>query len=356
MGKKIKVLIVDDSAIVRQTLSNIFSSDEDMEVIGAAKDPFDAAELLKTMVPDVITLDIEMPRMDGITFLKKIMSLHPIPIVIISQVAQEGSKKAFEALEFGAVEVIAKPKINSTKFFEESKILLCDIIKAASVARVRRISLVHNIIVKPKLSADVIIPKKEPKYYPENNQKIIVIGASTGGTEAISQILKEINTTVAGIVIVQHMPEMFTRLFAERLNEINSAFVTEAKNGDTVERGKVLIAPGNKHLVLKNSGSKYFVEVKDGPLVNRHRPSIDVLFRSAAQNAGKNAIGILLTGMGDDGAHGLLELKEAGAHTIAQDEQSCVVYGMPKEAFELGAVKEVLNLSRIAQQITVLGK
>ena len=356
MGKKIKVLIVDDSAIVRQTLSNIFSSDEDMEVIGAAKDPFDAAELLKTMVPDVITLDIEMPRMDGITFLKKIMSLHPIPIVIISQVAQEGSKKAFEALEFGAVEVIAKPKINSTKFFEESKILLCDIIKAASVARVRRISLVHNIIVKPKLSADVIIPKKEPKYYPENNQKIIVIGASTGGTEAISQILKEINTTVAGIVIVQHMPEMFTRLFAERLNEINSAFVTEAKNGDTVERGKVLIAPGNKHLVLKNSGSKYFVEVKDGPLVNRHRPSIDVLFRSAAQNACKNAIGILLTGMGDDGAHGLLELKEAGAHTIAQDEQSCVVYGMPKEAFELGAVKEVLNLSRIAQQITVLGK
>jgi two-component system chemotaxis response regulator CheB len=356
MGRKIKVLIVDDSAIVRQTLSNIFSSDEDLEVIGAAKDPYDAAELLKTMVPDVMTLDIEMPRMDGITFLKKIMSLHPIPIVIISQVAQEGSKKAFEALEFGAVEVIAKPKINSTKFFEESKILLCDIIKAASVARVRRISLVQNIIVKPKLSADVIIPKKEPKYYPENKQKIIVIGASTGGTEAISHILSEINTTVAGIVIVQHMPEMFTRLFAERLNEINTAFVTEAKNGDTVERGKVLIAPGNKHLVLKNSGSKYFVEVKDGPLVNRHRPSIDVLFRSAAQNAGKNAIGILLTGMGDDGAHGLLELKEAGAHTIAQDEQSCVVYGMPKEAFELGAVKEVLNLSRIAQQITILGK
>jgi two-component system chemotaxis response regulator CheB len=356
MKKKIKVLIVDDSAIVRQTLTNIFSSDEDLEVIGTAKDPFDAAELLKTMVPDVITLDIEMPRMDGITFLKKIMSLHPIPIVIISQVAQEGSKKAFEALEFGAVEVIAKPKVNSTKFFEESKILLCDVIKAASVARVKRISLVQNIIVKPKLSADVIIPKKEPKYYPENMQKIVLIGASTGGTEAITNILGELNNTSCGIVIVQHMPEMFTKLFADRLNELNTLQVSEAKNGDTVERGKVLIAPGNKHLILKNSGSKYYVEVKDGPLVNRHRPSIDVLFRSAAQNAGRNAIGILLTGMGDDGAHGLLEMKEAGGHTIAQDENSCVVFGMPKEAIEIGAAKEVLNLFRISQQIMLLGK
>ncbi len=356
MKKTIKVLIVDDSAIVRQTLTNIFSSDEDLEVIGAAKDPFDAAELLKSMVPDVITLDIEMPRMDGITFLKKIMSLHPIPIVIISQVAQEGSKKAFEALEFGAVEVIAKPKVNSTKFFEESKILLCDVIKAASVARVKRISLVQNIIVKPKLSADAVIPKKEPKYFPENQQKVVVIGASTGGTEAISSILAELNNTSCGIVIVQHMPEMFTKLFADRLNELNTLHVTEAKNGDTVERGKVLIAPGNKHIILKNSGSKYFVEVKDGPLVNRHRPSIDVLFRSAAQNAGKNAIGILLTGMGDDGAQGLLEMKEAGAHTIAQDENSCVVFGMPKEAIEIGAAKEVLNLYRISQQILVLGK
>lgn len=356
MSRKIKVLIVDDSAIVRQTLSNIFSSDEDLEVIGAAKDPFDAAELLKNMVPDVITLDIEMPRMDGITFLKKIMSLHPIPIVIISQVAQEGSKKAFEALEFGAVEVIAKPKVNSTKFFEESKIQLCDVVKAASVARVKRISLIQNIIVKPKHSADVVIPKKEPKYFPENKQKVVVLGASTGGTEAINQIINEINSSVCGIVIVQHMPEMFTKLFAERLNGVNGLSVSEAKNGDIVEKGKVLIAPGNKHLVLKNSGSKYFVEIKDGELVNRHRPSIDVLFRSAAQFAGKNAIGILLTGMGDDGAHGMLEMKDAGAHTIAQDENSCVVFGMPKEAIELGAAKEVLNLSRIAQQIMALGK
>lgn len=348
---KIKVLIVDDSSLVRQAISSILETDKEIEIIGKASNPYEAADFIKDQIPDVITLDIEMPKMDGLTFLKKIMSQHPIPVVIISKIAEKGSEKALLALEYGAVEVIAKPQMVSQHIFNDSKIMLCDVIKAASKARLKRIAPSKGIIVEPKLSADVMLTKKLPKVNVINSEKIIAIGASTGGTEAIASILKDINPNCSGILIVQHMPEFFTKAFADRLNELYNIEVKEAVNGEIVTKGKVLIAPGNKHMMLKNSGTNYFVEIKDGPLVNRHRPSVDVLFRSVAQNVGQNAMGILLTGMGDDGAKGLLEMREAGAQTIAQDEKTSVVFGMPREAIALGAAIKISPLSLIGIHI-----
>ncbi|MBN2486588.1 MAG: chemotaxis response regulator protein-glutamate methylesterase [Bacteroidales bacterium] len=349
--KKIRVLIVDDSAVVRQTLTAILDSDPKIEVIGSASDPFFAAKKIAQEVPDVITLDVEMPRMDGLTFLKKIMSQHPMPVVIISSLTAQGTETGLRALEYGAVEIITKPQMNTKEFIEESKIRICDAVKAAASAKIERktaLSPVQPITVQPKFSADAILPASNGYSMLKTTDIVVAVGASTGGTEALRVFLEELPVDCPGVVIVQHMPENFTRSFAERLNSICKIEVKEAQNGDTVTRGKALIAPGNNHMLLKRSGAKYYVEIQQGPLVNRHRPSVDVLFRSTARYAGKNAIGIIMTGMGDDGAKGLLELKTSGAYTIAQDEKSCVVFGMPKEAINLNAAQKILSLEKIA--------
>lgn len=352
--KKIKVLIVDDSAVVRQALLGVLSSDSDIEVIGTARDPYMAAEKIREQVPDVITLDVEMPRMDGITFLHKIMSQHPIPVVICSSLAGSQSETALKALEYGAVEIIEKPRLGVKQFLEESKVLICDVVKAARVAHLKK-SAPKSIHVAPKLTADAVLERPASKAMVQTTDKIVVVGASTGGTEALKTFLESLPLDAPGIVIVQHMPEHFTAAFARRLDGICSISVKEAENDDTVVRGRALIAPGNRHTLLKRSGSRYFVEVREGPLVCRHRPSVDVLFRSAARYAGKNAVGVIMTGMGDDGAKGMRELKEAGAFNIAQDEDSCVVFGMPKEAIRLGGVDRTLPLTAIAKEVVRLG-
>ncbi len=342
---KIRVLIVDDSAVVRQTLKEVLSSDPEIEVIATAGDPFVAAERISEQVPDVITLDIEMPRMDGLTFLKKIMSQHPIPVVICSSLAEEGALSTLKALEYGAVEIIAKPRLGTRQFLEDSRVTLCEAVKAAAAARLHSLGPSHT--VEPKLTADAIL-SPATRAMAETTEKVVVIGASTGGTEALKTLLEALPADSPGIVIVQHMPELFTRAFANRLDGLCSITVKEAETNDTVIRGRALIAPGNHHLLLKRSGARYYVEIKDGPLVCRHRPSVDVLFRSAARYAGQNAVGVILTGMGDDGARGMLEIKQAGAVTIAQDEATCVVFGMPKEAIKLGAVDKILPLHTVA--------
>jgi two-component system, chemotaxis family, protein-glutamate methylesterase/glutaminase len=348
--KKIKVLIVDDSAVVRMVMQEILISDPEIEVCGAARDPFQAAERIRETVPDVITLDVEMPRMDGLTFLQKIMSQHPIPVVMCSSLTEEGSETALKALEYGAVDIILKPKVGVKQFIEETKISICDTIKAAATVNLKKI-LYNPIKAQPKYTADVIIAKNTSKAMIQTTEKVVVIGASTGGTEALRVILEALPENSPGIVIVQHMPENFTRAFANRLNGLCRISVKEAENDDTVIRGRALIAPGNRHTLLKRSGARYYVEIKDGPLVSRHRPSVDVLFRSAARYAGKNALGVIMTGMGDDGAKGILEMKEAGAYTIAQDEATSVVFGMPKEAIKLGAVDKVIPLQAISNAI-----
>jgi len=350
MGKKIRVLIVDDSAVVRQTLAEILSSDPQIEVVATAADPFIAAERIRHQIPDVITLDVEMPRMDGITFLQKIMTQHPIPVVMCSSLAEERSETALKALEYGAVEIIQKPRLGVKQFLEESKVIICDVVRAASIARVKPIRPGIRK-VPPKLTADVVIAKASSRAMIQTTEKVVVIGASTGGTEALRVFLEALPLDAPGVVIVQHMPEHFTRSFAERLDGICRISVKEAEDNDTVVRGRALIAPGNRHLLLKRSGARYFVEIKDGPLVSRHRPSVDVLFRSAARYAGKNAVGVIMTGMGDDGAKGMVEMKEAGAVTIAQDEHSCVVFGMPHEAIKLGAAERILPLESIAAAV-----
>jgi two-component system, chemotaxis family, protein-glutamate methylesterase/glutaminase len=346
--RKIGVLIVDDSALVRQTLAAILSSDPEIQVLGTASDPYAAAEQIQEQVPDVITLDIEMPRMDGLTFLKKLMSQHPIPVVVCSSLAGEGTQSALRALEYGAVEIITKPRLGTRQFLEESSILLCQTVKAAASARLQRLNPIHT--VQPKLTADAILPAATHAMA-ETTEKVVAIGASTGGTEALKTLLEALPADCPGIVIVQHMPELFTRAFADRLDSLCSITVKEAESNDTILRGRALIAPGNHHLLLKRSGARYFVEIRDGPLVSRHRPSVDVLFRSAARYAGQNAVGVILTGMGDDGARGMLEMKQAGAATIAQDEASCVVFGMPKEAIKLNCVDRIVPLEAVAASI-----
>jgi len=350
--KKIRVLIVDDSASVRQTLKSVLESDPDIEVLATASDPFVAAERIRDEVPDVITLDIEMPRMDGLTFLEKIMSQHPIPIVICSSLTEAGSKTAIAALDRGAVEVITKPKVGTAQFLRESTIHLCDVIKCAAQARLSRRAPPASVRrAEPKLSADAVLPKPSPSAMIQTTERVVAVGASTGGTEALRVFLQALPRDAPGMVIVQHMPEKFTATFAERLDSLCSVTVKEAKNGDTVLRGQALIAPGNHHMLLKRSGARYYVEVRDGPLVSRHRPSVDVLFRSTARYAGSNAVGVILTGMGDDGAKGMHEMKTAGAFNIAQDEATCVVFGMPNEAIKAGGVDRILPLERIAAEV-----
>jgi len=348
----IRVLIVDDSAIIRRMLSEILIADADIEVIGVASDPYMAAKIIAKEVPDVITLDIEMPNMNGLTFLRKIMAQKPIPTVMISSLTEEGSKIALKAFKIGAVEVIVKPKMDSEESMNESKIKILDAVKAAYLSKIKR-KRELEITVQPKFSADIVLSKAVNRKM-HDTEKIVVMGASTGGTEAIYDVLKMMPPNAPGIAIVQHMPEIFTRSFADRLNADVVMNVAEAKDTEALTAGKVLIAPGNKHMLIKRIGRSYFVELVDAAPVNRHRPSVDVLFRSAAVAAGKNAVGVILTGMGDDGAKGLLELKEIGARTIGQDEDTCIVYGMPNVANKIGAVEFQLPLQKIANKILKL--
>jgi two-component system chemotaxis response regulator CheB len=352
--KKIRVLIVDDSAFVRQALRDILESDPQIEVMGVASDPYAAVEQIRREVPDVMTLDVEMPRMDGLTFLERIMSQHPIPVVICSTLTESGSGVALAALQKGAVDIITKPKLGAKEFFEESRVRICDVVKSAAYARIKNRKSQAIPAVAPKLTADAVLPKATSHAMIETTEKVVVVGASTGGTEALSQFLQALPLDCPGVVVVQHMPEVFTARFAERLNTICRITVKEAAGQESVLRGQALIAPGNHHLLLRRSGARYYVEVREGPLVSRHRPSVDVLFRSAARYAGSNAVGVIMTGMGDDGAKGMLEMKEAGAYNIAQDEATCVVYGMPAEAVKLSAVDRIMPLGQIAGEVVRL--
>jgi len=323
----------------------ILATDREIEVIGQARDPIYAMEQIKKNRPDVITLDIEMPRMDGISFLKKIMSEDPIPVVICSSLAEQGAETTLDAIKSGAVEIITKPQVGVKGFLQEAVDEVVGAIKAAAKSRVRKRSA-NTLTVQKKHSADVVL-SKTTKAMTETTEKIIAIGASTGGTQALRKVLEKMPATSPGIVIVQHMPEKFTSSFANHLDEISQMDVMEAKKGDRVIPGRALIAPGGKHMLIKRSGAQYYVDIIDGPLVSRHRPSVDVLFRSVARYAGANAVGCLMTGMGDDGAQGLLEMKQAGATTYAQDEKTSVVFGMPKEAWKKGAAKELIALDDI---------
>jgi len=350
MKKSIKVLVIDDSALVRQTLTEIINSDSQLEVVGTAADPFFAAQKIKSFIPDVITLDVEMPRMDGLTFLKTLMAQYPIPVVIISSLTQQGSSLALRALDQGAVEIVAKSEIRNTKeHLEDSRIRITDAIKAAYMVPVKRIGLnktqpEYTPVVKAgRTGTDEAIYK--------TTDKVIAIGASTGGTEALRYFLRNTPANCPGILITQHMPAGFTKSFADQLNTICEVTVKEAQDGERVMRGHAYIAPGGFHMELYRSGAKYFIRIRDGALVNRHKPSVDVLFNSVANHAGQNALGIIMTGMGRDGAEGLLRMKEAGSRTIAQDEKSSVVFGMPKEAIKLGAADQVLSLKEMPQRM-----
>ena len=362
--KKIRVLIVDDSASVRTTLSEIIDADPDLEVMATASDPYVAVERIRHEVPDVIFLDVEMPRMDGLTFLRKLMSQRPVPVVICSSLAEAGSDTLMQALEAGAVDVVTKPRVDTAQFLLESSMRICDAAKAAAHAKLRGLKKAPppQLRVEAKLTADAVIPALSParlaalKHSLPATDPIIAIGASTGGTEALREVLEALPADTPGIVIVQHMPEKFTNAFARRLDTLCQTSIKEAETGDQVVQGRVLIAPGNQHMALRRTGSRYTVEIVDGPHVSRHRPSVDVLFRSVAQAAGGNAMGVILTGMGDDGARSLLEMRQAGAYTVAQDEESCIVFGTPKEAIDRGGVMKVLPLNRIAAEITAYAR
>ena len=339
--RRIKVLIVDDSAIVRKIFSEELSKYSDIEVVGVAPDPYVARDKIVSLKPDVITLDIEMPRMDGLTFLKKLMKYHPVPTIIVSSLTTKGGKLTLEAMDNGAVDVIGKP--GSSYSVGDMSAQLVEKIRAAS--RV-------NVIKRDTATTITGTDEHEPiKALAQTSNKVIAIGASTGGTEALKKVLTKMPPNSPGIVVVQHMPANFTTAFAARLNDICQVSVKEAEDNDSVVPGTALVAPGNFHMLLRRSGARYYVEIKTGPMVYHQRPAVDVLFKSTAQYAGANAIGVILTGMGADGAEGLLEMKKMGAGTIAQDEKSCVVFGMPKEAIKLGAADKVVSLEMIASEI-----
>jgi len=354
---KIKVMIVDDSALVRQVVSQALAKEPGIEVIATASDPIFALDKMKSLWPDVLIVDIEMPRMDGISFLRKIMAEHPTPTIICSSLAEKGAQATFDALAAGAVTIITKPKAGLKAFLEDASNDIVQAVRTAARANLRAMSRsiaapLSPDMARPKNSADVILTHSGPTAMATTTDKIIAIGTSTGGTQALESILTRLPATTLGIVIVQHMPEKFTAMFAQRLNNLCALEVREAQNGDRVIPGRALIAPGGKHMMLKRNGAQYVVEVVDGPLVNRHKPSVDVLFRSVAKFAGSNALGIIMTGMGDDGARGMKEMHDAGAKTIAQDEASCVVFGMPKEAIKLGGADQVIPLDQIPNAMT----
>ena len=349
-GRPLHVLVVDDSAVVRQVLTGLLEAVPGLEVSCAA-DPLIAVERMKAHWPDVIVLDVEMPRMDGITFLRKIMAERPTPVVICSTLTEKGAKTTLEALSAGAVAIVTKPRMGLKQFLLDSSDELVSTVRAAARANLRFVAQP----ALPKLNADAVLPRATGRAMSQTTERVVAIGTSTGGTQALECVLTALPRVCPAIVIVQHMPEKFTAAFAARLDSVCEIEVKEAEHNDRVVPGRALIAPGGKHLLLKRSGAQYMVEVVDGPLVNRHRPSVDVLFRSTARAAGANALGIVMTGMGDDGAAGLLEMRNAGAHTLAQDEASCVVYGMPKEAVKRGGVERSLPLEALAREIVRLG-
>lgn len=354
LGKKIRVLIIDDSASVRQALTHVLEQDPDIEVMGAASDPFMAAKKIQDEMPDVITLDVEMPRMDGITFLRKLMAQRPIPVVMCSSLTEEGSETLMQALEAGAVDIILKPKIGAADHLAESGARIREAVKGAAAARLggsRRAAAATSGTTTAKLTADAVLPPPSGRAMAKTTEMVACVGASTGGTEALRVMLEQLPANSPGLVIVQHMPEKFTAAFAKRLNSLCEVEVKEAVNGDPVLRGHVLIAPGDRHMMLERQGARYHVAVREGPLVSRHRPSVDVLFRSAARSAGSNAMGVIMTGMGDDGARGMNEMHQAGAYTVAQDEATSIVFGMPKEAIAHGGVERVVPLDQIAREI-----
>lgn len=342
--KKISVLVIDDSALIRKLLTEIINSQADMEVIGAAPDPLVAREMIRTLNPDVLTLDVEMPRMDGLDFLEKLMRLRPMPVVMVSTLTERGSEVTFRALELGAIDFVAKPKMDIRHGLEAYGEEIARKIRVASVARVRRLEPGSANATNgrtPQIS----------EHHGISTEKLIIIGASTGGTEAIKDVLVHLPPDCPGILIAQHMPPGFTRSFAERLNRLCKIEVKESEGGERVLPGHAYIAPGHSHLLLKKNGANYMTELSQADPVNRHRPSVDVLFQSAAQYAGKNAVGVILTGMGKDGAAGMLAMHQAGAYNLAQDEDSSVVFGMPREAIAIGAVDEIVSLRDMAGRI-----
>ncbi|MFC1749754.1 chemotaxis response regulator protein-glutamate methylesterase [Pseudomonadota bacterium] len=347
--KPIKVLIVDDSAVVRKVLTDLLSIDPEISVIGSAADPIFAKKHMEKEWPDVLVLDVEMPRMDGITFLRNIMAEHPTPVIICSTLTEKGAETTLQALSAGAVEIIGKPKIGLKSFIQEEQAMFIHAVKSA--ARVNPSRLKANIKKPTRTTPSLRQSNASPTASLRTTERIVAIGTSTGGTQALEHVLSALPRTAPGIVVVQHMPAKFTKAFAARLNSVSAVNVIEASNGDRVIPGRVLIAPGGHHMKLRGSGAQYHVEVFDGPVVNRHRPSVDVLFRSTAKTAGGNALGVIMTGMGNDGARGLLEMHQAGAQTLAQDEASCVVYGMPKEAVKLGGTDDIVDLGSIAEKI-----
>ncbi len=348
----INVLIVDDSAVVRQVLVSQLDGVAGIKVIDTASDPIFARKKMEKQWPDVIILDIEMPRMDGITFLRQLMAERPTPVVICSTLTEKGADTTLQAMAAGAVEIITKPKSGLKDFLQESRMSMIEAIKGAAQARPGRLgasaasrSAVPKAVTT-RLDADSVLPKGQTKVF-ETTDRVVALGTSTGGTQALERVLTKLPVDAPGVVVVQHMPAQFTKAFAERLNTLCKVKVKEAVNNDRVMPGQVLIAPGGLHMLLRRSGAQYRVEVKDGPPVSRHKPSVDVLFRSVAAAAGPNALGVIMTGMGDDGARGLLEMRQAGAPTLGQNEDSCVVYGMPKEAVKLGAVIQEVDLDQI---------
>ena len=345
----LNILVVDDSAVVREVMTAVLSQEPGFHVT-VAGDPFIAMGKMKTQRPDVIILDLEMPRMDGLTFLRKIVREDPLPVIICSALTGPDTSIGLQALEEGAVDVVTKPRLGVREFLHESAVVLIDAVRAAARSTARK-SLRPMLAATPRLNADAMLPAKSAVPLNVTSDKVVAIGASTGGTEALRSVLRAMPPDAPGLVVVQHMPEGFTAAFAQRLNQTCEIEVKEAANGDRIATGRALIAPGNRHTMVRRNGAQYVVEVTDGPLVSRHRPSVDVLFRSVAQSAGANAIGVIMTGMGSDGAAGLLEMRQGGAFTIAQDEASCVVFGMPKEAIDHGAVDRVVPLSGITTAI-----
>ncbi len=356
--KKVRVLIIDDSAVVRKLLTKILSSDRDIEVVGTAPDPYIARDKIKHLNPDVLTLDIEMPKMDGITFLRNLMRLRPTPVIMISSLSVKGASITLDALEFGAVDFVTKPAIDLSHSLQDYADEINSKVKSAAGVKVQAMTSkpLGSGVVDPKLSADSVLAKTTNRKHIKTTEKIIAIGSSTGGTEAVKEVLLRMPSDSPGILITQHIPPVFSASFAERMNSLTNLNVSEASDGQLIVPGHAYIAPGDQHLLLKRDGARYLCKLHNGEPVNRHKPSVDVLFRSVAQNAGQNAIGVILTGMGDDGARGMKEMHDIGIPTIAQDEKTSVVWGMPGSAVKHGGVDKVMALNTIPAALLELVK